>query len=85
MTENLFGMINDLAKKQSKQDETLQMILQLLKKFESANLTTNTPLLLSEASCVRRLYRNGITKIDEIQRIANMLGVSVAEMLKPID
>ena len=44
MTENLFGMINDLAKKQSKQDETLQMILQLLKKFESANLTTNTPL-----------------------------------------
>lgn len=33
MTENLFSMINDLAEKQSKQDETLQMILQLLKKL----------------------------------------------------
>ena len=56
--------------------------------IEEAGMTQDDAaekLLLSEASCVRRLYRNGITKIDEIQRIANILGVAVAEMLKPID
>ena len=56
--------------------------------IEEAGMTQDDAaekLLRSEASCVRRLYRNGITKIDEIQRIANILGVSVAEMLKPID
>lgn len=56
--------------------------------IEEAGMTQDDAaeiLCLSEASCVRRLYRNGITKIDEIQRIANILGVSVAEMLKPID
>jgi transcriptional regulator with XRE-family HTH domain len=42
-------------------------------------------LFLSEASCVRRLIRNGITKIDEIQRIADILGVPFSEMIKPID
>ena len=42
-------------------------------------------LYLSEASCVRRLIRNGITKIDEIQRIADILGVPITEMLKPLD
>ena len=56
--------------------------------IEEAGMTQDDAaeiLRLSEASCVRRLYRNGITTIDEIQRIANILGVSVAEMLKPID
>ena len=42
-------------------------------------------LFLSEASCIRRLIRNGITKIDEIQRIADILGVPFSEMIKPID
>jgi hypothetical protein len=42
-------------------------------------------LLLSEGSCIRRLVRNGITKIDEIQRIADILGVPITEMLKPLD
>ena len=41
-------------------------------------------LLLTEASSVRRLYRNGITKIDEIQRIAQILNVSFDEMIKPL-
>lgn len=56
--------------------------------IEEAGMTQDDAaekLHLSEASCIRRLYRNGITKIDEIQRIANILGVSVAEMLKPLD
>ena len=42
-------------------------------------------LYLSEASCIRRLIRNGITKIDMIQDIANRLGVPFSEMIKPID
>lgn len=56
--------------------------------IEEAGMTQDDAaekLRLSEASCIRRLYRNGITKIDEIQRIANIWGVSVAEMLKPLD
>ena len=42
-------------------------------------------LLLSEASCVRRLIRNGISNIDDIQRIADIFGVTLYEMLTPID
>ena len=42
-------------------------------------------LVFSDASCIRRLYRIGIKKIDEIQRIADILGVPLSEMLKPID
>lgn len=42
-------------------------------------------LNFSEASCIRRLYRNGISKIDEIQRIADIFEVPLSEMLKPID
>ena len=41
-------------------------------------------LFLSEGSCIRRLIRDGITKIDEIQRIADIFGVPFSEMLKPI-
>ena len=42
-------------------------------------------LLLSEGSCIRRMVRNGITRIDEIQRIADIFGVPVTDMFKPID
>ena len=42
-------------------------------------------LLLTEGSSVRRLIRNGITKIDLIQDIANRLGVPVFELLRPLD
>ena len=42
-------------------------------------------LLLSEGSCIRRLVRNGITKIDEIERIAKILEVPVFELLRPLD
>ena len=41
-------------------------------------------LFLSEGRCIRRLIRDGITKIDEIQRIADIFGVPFSEMLKPI-
>lgn len=40
-------------------------------------------LLLGEGRCVRRFIRNGITRVDEIQRIADLLGVSLFEMLTP--
>lgn len=56
--------------------------------IEEAGMTQDDAaekLFLSEASCIRRLYRNGITKIDEIQRIAEILGVDISEMFKPID
>ncbi|MBR2987424.1 MAG: helix-turn-helix transcriptional regulator [Clostridia bacterium] len=43
-------------------------------------------LLLSDGRCVRRLIHDGIKNIDEIQRIADALGVPLAEMLKnPLD
>ena len=42
-------------------------------------------LYLPEGSCIRRLIRNGITKIDEIQRIADAFGVPFTEMLKPLE
>lgn len=41
-------------------------------------------LFFSEGSCIRRLIRNGITKIDEIQRIADLFGIPLSEMFKPI-
>ena len=56
--------------------------------IEEAHMTQDDAaekLHLSEASCIRRLYRNGITKIDEIQRIADILEVDSSEMFKPID
>ena len=52
-----------------------------------ANMTQDEAaerLHLSEGSCVRRLIRNGITKVDEIQRIAEIFNVPFAEMLRPI-
>ena len=56
--------------------------------IEEANMTQEKAaeqLLFSEASCIRRLIRNGITKIDEIQRIADCFSVPITEMLKPLD
>jgi len=56
--------------------------------IKEANMTQEKAaeeLLFSDGSCIRRLIRNGITKIDEIQRIADILGVTVNEMLKPLN
>ena len=39
----------------------------------------------SEGSCIRRLYRTGISDIDLIQEIADIFEISLSEMLKPID
>lgn len=55
--------------------------------INEANLTQDEAaekLLLSEGSCIRRLVRNGITKIDEIERIASLFGVPIYEMLRPV-
>ena len=55
--------------------------------IQEANLTQEEAaemLHLSEGSCIRRLVRNGITKIDEIERIASFFGVSIYEMLRPV-
>lgn len=56
--------------------------------IKEANMTQEEAarrLLLCEGSCVRRLIRNGITRIDEIQRIADLFGVPLSEFLKPIE
>ena len=74
--------------KQSYSSLSLVAGANLKRLIEEARMTQEDAaekLLLSEASCIRRLYRNGITKIDEIQRIADILGVPFSEMLKPID
>lgn len=42
-------------------------------------------LYLTESSSVRRLIRNGIPKIDQIQRIASVFGVDITYMLTPLD
>ena len=39
----------------------------------------------SEDRQIRRLIKNGITKIDEIQRIADIFGVTLLEMIMPLD
>lgn len=39
----------------------------------------------SEDRQIRRLIKNGITKIDEIQRIAEIFGVTLREMVEPLD
>jgi transcriptional regulator with XRE-family HTH domain len=39
----------------------------------------------SEDRHIRRLIKNGITKIDEIQRIADIFGVTLLEMIRPLD
>ena len=74
--------------KQQYQSLSLVAGANLKRLIEEAHMTQDDAaekLLLSEASCIRRLYRNGITKIDEIQRIADILGVPITEMFKPLD
>jgi transcriptional regulator with XRE-family HTH domain len=39
----------------------------------------------SEDRHIRRLIKNGITKIDEIQRIADIFGVPLRDMIEPLD
>ena len=38
----------------------------------------------SEDRQIRRLIKNGITKIDEIKRIAEIFGVTLLEMVRPL-
>ena len=74
--------------KQKLEDLSLIAGANLKRLIEEAGLTQDAAaekLSFSEGSCIRRLARNGITKIDEIQRIAYVLGVPFSEMIKPID
>ena len=74
--------------KQQYQSLSLVAGANLKRLIKEANMTQEEAadkLLLTEGSSVRRLIRNGITKIDEIQRIADILGVPITEMLKPLD
>ena len=57
----------------------------LIKEAHMTQEEAAAKLLLSEGSCIRRLVRNGITKIDEIERIAKILEVPVFELLRPLD
>ncbi len=74
--------------KQQYQGLSLVAGANLKRLINEANMTQEEAaekLHLSEGSCIRRLVRNGITKIDEIERIANILGVPFEEMIKPVD
>ena len=74
--------------KQQYQSLSLVAGANLKRLIKEANMTQEEAaekLFLSEGSRIRRLVRNGITKIDEIQRIADILGVPITEMLKPLD
>ena len=71
--------------KQQYQSLSLVAGANLKRLIKEANMTQEEAadkLLLTEGSSVRRLIRNGITKIDEIQRIADILGVPFSEMIK---
>ena len=71
--------------KQQYQSLSLVAGANLKRLIKEANMTQEEAaekLLLSEGSCIRRLVRNCITKIDEIQRIADILGVPFSEMIK---
>ncbi len=56
----------------------------LIKELNITQEQAAEKLFLSEGSCIRRLIRNGIAKIDEIQRIAEIFEIPLSEMLKPI-
>ena len=56
----------------------------LIKELNITQEQAAEKLFLSEGSCIRRLIRNGITKIDEIQRIADLFEIPLSEMFKPI-
>ena len=74
--------------KQQYQSLSLVAGANLKRLIKEANMTQEEAaekLLLSEGSCIRRLVRNGITKIDMIQDIAKRLDVPVWELLKPLD
>ena len=74
--------------KQQYQSLSLVAGANLKRLIKEANMTQEEAaekLLLSEGSCIRRLVRNGITKIDEIERIAKILEVPVFELLRPLD
>ena len=72
------------------QDQRFSLIAgaNLKRLIKEANMTQEEAaekLLLSEGSCIRRLVRNGITKVDMIQDIAKRLGVPVSEFFKSLD
>ena len=74
--------------KQQYQSLSLVAGANLKRLIKEANMTQEEAaekLLLSEGSCIRRLVRNGITKVDMIQDIAKRLGVPVSEFFKSLD
>ncbi len=74
--------------KQQNQSLSLVAGANLKRLIKEAGLTQEDAaekLFFSDDSCIRRLIRNGITKIDVIQSIADLLGVPFSEMIKPLD
>ncbi len=74
--------------KQQNQSLSLVAGANLKRLIKEAGLTQGDAaekLFFSDDSCIRRLIRNGITKIDVIQNIADILGVPFSEMIKPLD
>jgi transcriptional regulator with XRE-family HTH domain len=72
------------------QDQRFSLIAgaNLKRLIKEANMTQEEAaekLGFSEDRHIRRLITNGITKIDEIQRIANEFDIPFSEMIKPLD
>ena len=57
----------------------------LIQKEKLSQTAAAMRLNFSDSRSIRRLYRNGIKNVDEIQRIASAFKVSLMEMLTPID
>lgn len=57
----------------------------LIKKAGMTQEVAAEELGYSDARQIRRMIANGITKIDEVKRIADYFGVSFFDMFAPID
>ena len=74
--------------KQQYQSLSLVAGANLKRLIKEANMTQEEAaeeLGFSEDRHIRRLIKNGMTKIDEIQRIANEFDIPFSEMIKPLD
>ena len=74
--------------KQQDQDLSLVAGAKLNRILKERNMTQEQAALMlgySDARQIRRLIKNGITKIDEIQRIAKVFDVPFDEMISALD
>lgn len=57
----------------------------LIQQAEMTQVDAAKKLGYSDDRQIRRLIKNGVTKTDEVARIAHAFGVPIAELLKPFE